>query len=143
MHLLRTVLGLLTGSVVMAQSSTNPPCIKDCLSKNALASQCDGDETGIDLDQCTCASYLGGATPMFTCIKTCTAADQSIFAAKLPALCRGELLPGVTAAASSTTPSATGGTQTPTTTAAPDAAGELTNPGLAAAVGLLAAALFL
>jgi len=132
---------------VLAQNSSNPPCIKDCVSKNLVSSQCDGDETGAALDRCECATFRG-ATRMLTCVKACPTAEQAVFAGGLPELCREALLPGVTpATGSGSKPSGTGGAGTATsgttpqkTNAAGASGGE---PGFVSVVGLLAAALFL
>ena len=150
-----TVALLLAASPAIAQN-TQPACIKTCTSTHAVSSQCNGDETGDALDRCLCGSYLGpAAKPMFDCIKACSSSDQSSFAAIVPALCRDQLLPGVSpATVSSTTTSATRtgspsttstGPQTTETTGAPKpgAAAGLTAPGFAAAGGLIVAALLL
>ncbi|KAK1760344.1 hypothetical protein QBC47DRAFT_408421 [Echria macrotheca] len=100
-------------SLVLAQSQT-PACIKDCTTKNAVSSQCNGDETGAALDKCLCNTFAG-ATAMFTCVKACPAADQAVFAADVPASCRSSLLPGVTPASSTSgSDSGSGSSSTPT-----------------------------
>ena len=151
MRLQTLIAGALTASCALAQS-TSPACISDCSKKNAFSSHCDGDETGAALDQCTCASWLGGGgDPMIRCIRACPASDQSVFASKLPELCRNDILPGVTAssAAPTSTPTNTSGGSQPsptatgaqTTTTTPNAGAELAASKLLAAGGLAVALL--
>ena len=107
-----TLLALLPLSVAQ---TTNPPCVTDCTTKNPVSSQCDGNETGSALDTCRCNTFLG-ATKMITCIKACSAADQAVFAGRLPEACRGDLFPGLTVAPGTTTTTTTGASGTAGTT---------------------------
>lgn len=142
------ILAAFTASCVLAQN-TNPACIKDCTSRLAISSHCDGGETGAALDRCTCTTWLGGsASPLVTCIKACPTADQSVFVSKIPELCRGDLFPGVTASSATTstgTPSSTGPNQSsPTTngsTTSPNAGIAFRAPSVFAVGGLMLALL--
>jgi len=153
MHFLITALGFILASSPALADTTNGPCVKACFSQHAISSQCNGDETGAALDQCTCASFVTSvAAPLLSCVKACPADQQSIFAGNLPSSCRGQVLPGVTPAASGTTPSPTAGgqsssttstgSQTSQTTKPNNAATDLGSPGLAIVGGLIMAALF-
>jgi hypothetical protein len=160
MQLLPALLALLATSA-LAQDN-DPPCIKACTSGHAISSECNGDETGAALDQCLCATFESSvATPLLTCVKACSASDQAVFAANLPALCRAQVLPGVTPASTTgggssptTTAGGSGGSQTSATTSSGGgaatnsakpgaAAGLVARAPVAAAGGLLAAALLL
>ncbi|KAK0387548.1 hypothetical protein NLU13_3794 [Sarocladium strictum] len=70
-----------------------PKCSQTCVDDNLMSSFCDGDEKGLDLDNCTCASYFGSL--MVQCVRKCPEADQSAFKATLPESCRDEVLPDV------------------------------------------------
>lgn len=143
------ILAAITATYVLAQN-TNPACIKDCTSRLAISSHCDGGETGAALDRCTCNTWLGGsASPLVTCIKACPTADQSVFVSKIPELCRGDLFPGVTASSATTsteTPSSTGPNQSspttngsPSTTTSPNEGIAFKAPGVFAVGGLVLA----
>ena len=100
--------------------------LQDCITKNLNSSHCDGNDTGAALDQCTCASHLN-APRRFECVKTCSKEDQAVYAGKLPALCREQLLPGITpsttgSGSSTTTGAGSGGTASTTTTSGGEAA---------------------
>ncbi|KAK4443729.1 hypothetical protein QBC34DRAFT_443083 [Podospora aff. communis PSN243] len=142
MHLSPSLLlTTLLASAALAQTIPNPPCIQDCVTKNLNSSHCDGDETGEALDRCTCASHLN-APRRFECVKTCSKEDQAIYAGKLPALCREQLLPGITAvttgSGSSTTTTGTGsggGGAAATTTTGGGGAAQTSNPAAPAVRG--------
>ncbi|PMD49620.1 uncharacterized protein K444DRAFT_622693 [Hyaloscypha bicolor E] len=86
-------------SLTLAQTTTTPPCVASCEKTSAASSTCNGNETGAALDQCTCDSLIG--TSLITCIQACPSSEISVFAAGVPALCRGTLFPGVTVSSSS------------------------------------------
>ena len=144
---------LLATRLVSGQSSKFPECVQTCITDNPTSSFCDGDETGADLDNCTCQSLSGSL--LVQCIQTCPQSDQAAYAAVVPESCRGQLFPGVTV---TSTPSSTRGqsqstssentatTQTsatitgqPGSTATPDIAPGHHVPGFVAAGGILAA----
>ncbi|KAH8174156.1 hypothetical protein LIA77_05575 [Sarocladium implicatum] len=70
-----------------------PDCPQTCIDDNPTSSFCDGDEKGLELDECTCQSYFGSL--MIQCIQECPDSDQSAFKATLPKSCRDGVLPGV------------------------------------------------
>ncbi|CRK20176.1 hypothetical protein BN1708_012771 [Verticillium longisporum] len=74
-----------------AQNSDRPRCVATCIANDLMASQCDGDEQGAALDECTCVTLSG--SPMIACIRDCAPADQGRYAAQLPELCHDRLLP--------------------------------------------------
>ncbi|KAL4799461.1 hypothetical protein BDV19DRAFT_355170 [Aspergillus venezuelensis] len=94
----KSLLVLLIASVLtflpftLAQTSSYPPCVRDCITNNPGLSWCDGDETGQALDECTCASY-SETDPLIICLRQCTPSEQGEFAGVLPDLCRDDLLP--------------------------------------------------
>ncbi|KAK4167846.1 hypothetical protein QBC43DRAFT_361456 [Cladorrhinum sp. PSN259] len=141
MRLSTAVISLLGAhhTLVLAQRNTNPPCIDECMTKNPVSSWCDGDETGAALDECRCSTFLG-ATSMFTCIKSCSTADQAVLAGNLPELCRNRLLPGITPSttqtstgSAATTPSTTSGSSSggATSTTSSGTAAQTSSPGVA------------
>ncbi|KAL4969943.1 uncharacterized protein BDV14DRAFT_195481 [Aspergillus stella-maris] len=124
-------------SSTLAQTSTYPPCVDDCITNNPGLSWCNGDETGSALDECACASYTE-TDPLITCLRQCTPEEQGEFAGVLPELCRDGLLPdaenvsedgeddtpSVTSTSTETGPTAT---ETPTATESSDADAEETS----------------
>ncbi|KAK0631222.1 hypothetical protein B0T14DRAFT_501322 [Immersiella caudata] len=140
MHLSPSLILATLLASALAQTIPNPPCIEDCIDKNLNSSHCDGGETGEALAQCTCASHFAG-TRRFDCVKTCSKEDQAIYAGKLPALCREQLLPGITAVTTgSGSPTTTGGggggaATTTTTTTGGGGAAQTSNPAAAVRVG--------
>lgn len=145
-------LALLAASIpVMAQLSKYPECIRSCITNNSFSSFCDGDESGQDLDKCTCESLVG--VPMIKCMQDCPVSNQALYAAKLPAMCRNTLFPAVKPGDIDSDPSATttagtgsgadgGPTKTGEATpesSSPDAGAALSVPGVLAAGGLMAA----
>ncbi|KAH8754033.1 hypothetical protein BGZ57DRAFT_964593 [Hyaloscypha finlandica] len=85
-------------SLTLAQTTT-PPCVASCIKTSPALSYCNGDETGAALDKCDCDSLFG--TNLITCIKACPSSEISVYAANVPALCRGTLFPGVSLSSSS------------------------------------------
>lgn len=160
-----TILALLhLPALILSQSdsSSNPPCVASCVTKNPTSSQCNGDETGSALDDCTCKSYES-ASALIGCINKCPAAQANAFASNVPEECRATLFPNfpgvkaggaaagltsTTAAATSTATSASG-TETIATSSSGGAAATQTHSGSGggknvvagglAALGLLAA----
>jgi hypothetical protein len=73
-------------------SSSNPPCVANCITNNSTSSTCNGDETGSALDDCTCKSYESGVD-LIKCINNCPAAQANAFASNVPKECRAKLFP--------------------------------------------------
>ena len=92
-----------------------PDCPQTCVDDNPTSSFCDGDEKGLDLDNCTCASYFGSL--MVQCIQKCPDADQSAFKATLPKSCRDGVLPDVDVDEDAENASTTAGTKNSATSA--------------------------
>lgn len=164
-----TILALLhLPALILSQSdsSSNPPCVASCVTKNPTSSQCNGNETGTALDDCTCKTYES-ASALISCINKCPAAQANDFASNVPEECRATLFPnfpgikaggaaaGLTSTSTSTTAAATStaasssGTKTIATSSSSGAAATQTHSGSGggknvvagglAALGLLAA----
>ena len=91
MRSLLAILALMAATSALAADL--PDCPQSCVDDNPTSSFCDGDEKGLDLDNCTCQSYFGSL--MIQCIQECPTADQSAFKATLPKSCRDGVLPDV------------------------------------------------
>lgn len=104
-----TLLSVLLFPQVLAQKTQYPPCLDDCIKKNLASSWCDGDETGVKKDQCTCDTYtMGAANRAVACVRTnCSKEEQVSYASNIPALCRGTLFPGLEVPTGTTTTDST------------------------------------